>query len=132
MSAHKSRVTPASSASPASASRRDALKKSAAIGAAAAVGSLGFPAIVKAQADTIRIGHLTPRTGFLGQLGQYGLRATTLAIDEVNAVRKHLSRIKGGRLAQHAYPARLASIAISDVPGDDPAVIGNSFLVPLN
>src|SRR5438094_114161 len=62
------------------------------LGAAALAGSLGFPAIVKAQADTIKIGHLTPRTGFLGQLGQYGLRATTLAIDEVNAAGGVLGR----------------------------------------
>jgi hydroxypyruvate reductase len=47
------------------------------------------------------------------------------AIDEINCVRKHLSRIKGGRLARHAHPARLATVAISDVPGDDPAVIGS-------
>ena len=66
-------------------SRREMLKNAGALSAAAAAGSLGFPAIVRAQADTIRIGHLTPRTGFLGQLGQYGLRGTTLAIDEVNA-----------------------------------------------
>ena len=52
------------------------------------------------------------------------------AIDEINCVRKHLSRIKGGRLARHAYPARLATIAISDVPGDDPAVIGSGPTVP--
>jgi branched-chain amino acid transport system substrate-binding protein len=78
--------------SPASASRRDALKKTAALGVATAAASLGFPAIVRAQADTIRIGHLTPRTGFLGQLGQYGLRGTTLAIDEVNATGGLLGR----------------------------------------
>src|SRR5207244_212207 len=35
-------------------------------GAAAVIGSFGFPAVVKAQAETIRAGHLTPRTGFLG------------------------------------------------------------------
>jgi len=52
------------------------------------------------------------------------------AIDEINCVRKHLSRIKGGRLARHAHPARLATIAISDVPGDDPAVIGSGPTVP--
>lgn len=52
------------------------------------------------------------------------------AIDEINTVRKHLSRIKGGRLAQHAYPAKLVTIAISDVPGDDPAVIGSGPTVP--
>jgi glycerate 2-kinase len=52
------------------------------------------------------------------------------AIGEINTVRKHLSRIKGGRLARHAYPAQLLTIAISDVPGDDPAVIGSGPTVP--
>jgi len=52
------------------------------------------------------------------------------AIGEMNAVRKHLSRIKGGRLARHAHPARLVTLAISDVPGDDPAVIGSGPTVP--
>lgn len=51
-------------------------------------------------------------------------------IGEINAVRKHLSRIKAGRLARHAFPARVATIAISDVPGDDPAVIGSGPTVP--
>ncbi len=51
-------------------------------------------------------------------------------IGEINCVRKHLSRIKGGRLARHAYPARVVTIAISDVPGDDPAVIGSGPTVP--
>jgi hydroxypyruvate reductase len=51
-------------------------------------------------------------------------------IGEMNTVRKHLSRIKGGRLARHAFPARVATIAISDVPGDDPAVIGSGPTVP--
>jgi glycerate 2-kinase len=46
-------------------------------------------------------------------------------IDEMNAVRKHLSRIKGGRLAAAAYPAKIFTLAISDVPGDDPAVIAS-------
>jgi glycerate 2-kinase len=52
------------------------------------------------------------------------------SIGEINTVRKHLSRIKGGRLARHAYPARLVTIGISDVPGDDPAVIGSGPTVP--
>ncbi len=47
------------------------------------------------------------------------------AIDEMNCVRKHLSAIKGGRLAAAAYPARLVTLAISDVPGDDPSVIAS-------
>jgi hydroxypyruvate reductase len=52
------------------------------------------------------------------------------AIGEINAVRKHLSRIKGGRLALRAHPARVVTLAISDVPGDDPAVIGSGPTVP--
>lgn len=52
------------------------------------------------------------------------------AIDDINTVRKHLSRIKGGRLAAHAYPARVVTLAISDVPGDDPTVIGSGPTVP--
>src|SRR5262249_60011390 len=52
------------------------------------------------------------------------------AIGEINTVRKHLSRIKGGRLAARAYPARVVTLAISDVPGDDPAVIGSGPTVP--
>ena len=52
------------------------------------------------------------------------------AIDEINVVRKHLSAIKGGRLAEAAMPARIVTLAISDVPGDDPAVIGSGPTVP--
>lgn len=52
------------------------------------------------------------------------------AIGEMNTVRKHLSRIKGGRLALRAHPAKVATLAISDVPGDDPAVIGSGPTVP--
>jgi glycerate 2-kinase len=51
-------------------------------------------------------------------------------IGEINCVRKHLSRIKGGRLARLAHPARVITLAISDVPGDDPAVIGSGPTVP--
>jgi glycerate 2-kinase len=53
------------------------------------------------------------------------LLASGASISEINTVRKHLSRIKGGRLAERISPARLVTIAISDVPGDDPAVIGS-------
>ena len=52
------------------------------------------------------------------------------AIGEINTVRKHLSRVKGGRLAKRAFPASLLTLAISDVPGDDPAVIGSGPTVP--
>jgi hydroxypyruvate reductase len=47
------------------------------------------------------------------------------AIDEINCVRKHLSAIKGGRLAAAAFPAPTVALLISDVPGDDPAVIAS-------
>lgn len=46
-------------------------------------------------------------------------------IDQMNTVRKHLSRVKGGQLAARAAPARMLSLMISDVPGDDPAFIAS-------
>ncbi|HJO73013.1 MAG TPA: glycerate kinase [Rhodospirillales bacterium] len=46
-------------------------------------------------------------------------------ISEINCVRRHLSAIKGGRLAVAAFPAPVRTLAISDVPGDDPAVIAS-------
>jgi glycerate 2-kinase len=51
-------------------------------------------------------------------------------ITEINTVRKHLSAIKGGRLAAAAAPARIVTLAISDVPGDDPSVIASGPTVP--
>ncbi len=54
-------------------------------GAAAALGITGFPYISRAQSDVIRIGHLTPRTGFLGPLGEFAVQAADLAVDEINA-----------------------------------------------
>lgn len=53
------------------------------------------------------------------------LLASGAPIDEMNVVRKHLSRIKGGQLATAAYPATLHALMISDVPGDDPAYIAS-------
>jgi hydroxypyruvate reductase len=47
------------------------------------------------------------------------------SISEINCVRKHLSAIKGGRLAKACAPARLVTLCISDVPGDDPATIAS-------
>lgn len=52
------------------------------------------------------------------------------AIDEMNCVRKHLSAIKGGRLAAAAHPARTVTLAISDVPGDSLSVIASGPSVP--
>ncbi len=53
------------------------------------------------------------------------LLASGAAIGQMNVVRKHLSRVKGGQLAAAAHPARMLALMISDVPGDDPAMIGS-------
>jgi glycerate 2-kinase len=65
-----------------------------------------------------------------------GKRALTQAllrsgapIDEINTIRKHLSRIKGGRLAK-ACPCPIVALAVSDVPGDDPALIASGPVTP--
>jgi glycerate 2-kinase len=51
-------------------------------------------------------------------------------ISEMNCVRKHLSALKGGRLAAAAWPAQIVSLVISDVPGDDPAIVASGPTVP--
>ena len=53
------------------------------------------------------------------------LLSSGASIHEINTVRKHMSAVKGGRLAAAAFPARTVTLAISDVPGDDPAVIAS-------
>ena len=58
------------------------------------------------------------------------LLASGAAIQEMNCVRKHLSSMKGGRLAQACFPARVFTLVISDVPGDDPAVVASGPTVP--
>jgi glycerate 2-kinase len=58
------------------------------------------------------------------------LLASGAPISEMNCVRKHLSRIKGGRLAVAATPARVVTLAISDVPGDDLASVASGPTVP--
>jgi branched-chain amino acid transport system substrate-binding protein len=65
--------------------RRRALQTAAAGAGVVAAGQLGFPAILRAQADAIKIGHLTPLTGFLGQIGEYAVMGAQLAVEEVNA-----------------------------------------------
>ncbi len=59
-----------------------------------------------------------------------GLLKSGANIGEMNCVRKHLSRIKGGRLAAACAPAKVVTLAISDVPGDDPSVIASGPTVP--
>lgn len=51
-------------------------------------------------------------------------------IQDMNCVRKHLSRVKGGRLAAAAYPARIETLVISDVPGDDMSAVASGPTVP--
>lgn len=58
------------------------------------------------------------------------LLASGATIAEMNVVRKHLSAIKGGRLALAARPARLVTLVISDIPGDDPAAIASGPTLP--
>ena len=58
------------------------------------------------------------------------LLACGAAIQEINAVRKHISGIKGGQLARLAEPAHVISLILSDVVGDDPDVIGSGPTAP--
>ena len=69
---------------------RRALIKGA--GGAALMAGVGMPAIVRAQGDAIRIGHLTPLTGFLGPLGEYAVMGIKLAQEEINAAGGVLGR----------------------------------------
>lgn len=55
-------------------------------------------------------------------------RGATIA--EINTVRRHLSAIKGGRLAAKAWPARVLTLVISDVPGDDPPLVASGPTLP--
>lgn len=82
------RVTrPAAASAPVS--RRTALKVGGGLVAGAA---FGFPAIVQAQADAIKIGHLTPMTGFLGALGEWAVLGIQMAAEEINAAGGVLGR----------------------------------------
>jgi len=59
-----------------------------------------------------------------------GMLDAGLPIAEINCVRRHLSAVKGGRLARAAWPARVVTLAVSDVVGDDPATIASGPTVP--
>jgi glycerate 2-kinase len=60
----------------------------------------------------------------------HALLASGASISEINCVRRHLSAIKGGRLAAACYPARVVNLLISDVPGDNPANVASGPTVP--
>ena len=55
------------------------------VAGASAAAALGVPVLSRAQADVIRMGHLTPRTGFLGPLGEFAVQAADMAVAEINA-----------------------------------------------
>ena len=76
-------------------SRDFTLSRRAALGGAVAAGAviIAKPSVILAQTtDVIRFGHLTPRTGFLGPLGEYGVMAADLAVEEINAAGGVLGR----------------------------------------
>ncbi|RWJ99519.1 glycerate kinase [Mesorhizobium sp.] len=58
------------------------------------------------------------------------LLASGAPIAAMNTIRKHLSTIKGGRLAAAAHPARVVSLVVSDIPGDNPALVASGPTVP--
>ncbi|KQZ93925.1 hydroxypyruvate reductase [Mesorhizobium sp. Root157] len=58
------------------------------------------------------------------------LLASGAPIAAMNTIRKHLSNIKGGRLAAAAHPARVVSLVVSDIPGDDPSLVASGPTVP--
>ncbi|OYR59379.1 glycerate-2-kinase family protein, partial [Halorubrum halodurans] len=79
-------------------------------------------ALLAAPADPLGVDDLRELTD--------ALLACGASIDEINAVRKHCSAVKGGLLARTAAPATVVTLAVSDVVGDDPAVIGSGPTVP--
>ena len=62
------------------------------LGGVAATTALGMPLVGRAQSDTLILGHLTPRTGFLGPVGEYGALAADLAVEQLNAKNGILGR----------------------------------------
>ena len=58
------------------------------------------------------------------------LLASGAPISAMNTVRKHVSTIKGGRLAAAAWPARVVSLVVSDIPGDNPALVASGPTIP--
>jgi glycerate 2-kinase len=58
------------------------------------------------------------------------LLASGAPISAMNTIRKHVSAIKGGRLAAAAWPAKVVSLVVSDIPGDDPALVASGPTVP--
>src|SRR5262249_14142852 len=82
----------------------------------------GGSGVLTLPADDITLDEMRILTGALLKSGA--------TISEFNCVRKHLSAIAGGRLALAAHPAHVVTLAISDVPGDDPSAIASGPTMP--
>jgi hydroxypyruvate reductase len=82
----------------------------------------GASALLPAPADGVTLEDKARATGLLLRAGA--------TIHEMNAVRKHLSSLKGGGLARAAHPARVATLVLSDVVGDDLSTIASGPTVP--
>ncbi len=82
----------------------------------------GASALLSAPGGDLSLGDLQETTEALLESGA--------AIDEINAVRKHVSAVKGGRLAERAAPATVLALLVSDVAGDDPGTIGSGPFAP--
>lgn len=89
-------------------SRRSILKAGAALAGASA---LGFPAIVRAQSEAIKIGHLTPLTGFLGALGDYAVLGIKMATEEINKAGGVMGRPLDVKSEDSVNPATAATKA---------------------
>src|SRR6516225_5555802 len=87
-------------------------------------------ALVTGGASSLLVAPHPPLTLADKQALNRAMLACGATISEINCVRKHLSAIKGGRLAAAAHPARVVTLVISDVPGDDPAAIASGPTVP--
>lgn len=82
----------------------------------------GGSAMICAPAAGISLANKREATRLLLQAGA--------DIGEINAVRKHISRVKGGGMARAAHPARVFALLLSDVPGDDPSVVASGPFSP--
>src|SRR5258708_16590472 len=101
-------------------SRRTLLKTSAAFAGASA---LGFPTIVRGQSDKIKIGHLTPLTGFLGALGAYATLGMRMAEEEINKAGGIMGRQLEVMSEDSVNPATAATKAQRLLEQDGPTVL---------
>ena len=101
-------------------SRRTLLRSGTALAGAC---TIGFPAIVRAQTDKIKIGHLTPLTGFLGALGAYAQLGIRMAADEINAAGGVMGRPLDVMSEDSVNPATAATKAQRMLDQDGAAVL---------